>query len=1125
MATCPSCGKELPGEFPFCPFCTAPLTERPVVAAAEERKVVSVLFCDLVGFTAASEQVDPEDVRARLRPYHERVRLELERHGGTVEKFIGDAVMAVFGAPVSHEDDAERAVRAGLRVLETIDELNAEDARLDLRVRVGVNTGEAVVDREAHPERGEGMVTGDVVNTAARLQALAPVGGVAVGDGTYRLTERLFVFERLEPVVAKGKTEPIECWRPLSAHSRLGADITRTYATQLVGRADERSRLTASFEDAVGRQERRLVTLVGEPGMGKSRLCMELFGYVEERPGLVRWRQGRCLSYGDGIAFWALGEIVKAECGILESDAAEEARAKLERALPQDAQDRAWLLARLGPLVGLPGEPATQEESFTAWRRFLEGLAATTPAVVVFEDLHWADPALLAFLEHLADSAGRAPLLVLCTARPELLETRPDWTAGLRNATTINLAPLTDAETARLVSGLLERAVLPAETQQVLLERAGGNPLYAEEFVRLLTDRGDIAGEIEIPGSVQALIAARLDMLTAECKRLLQDAAVLGKVFWAGALVEMSGLDPAEVERTLNELARKELVRPARGSSMAGEAEYGFWHALVRDVAYGQIPRAGRAERHQQAAVWIERKAGERVEDLADLLAHHYVSALELTEAAGGTEATELRVEAIRYLGLAGERALSLDVDQAERTLSKALELAGEVDPQRPLLLERWARAAHQQNRLHEAREALELALASYRQSGDQLATGRALSQLYMVLGRLGDAERFEVLAEALRLLEAEPPGQNLVEAYAMQTGLHLVSGEFEETITAADKALALAAQLGLRQPANALGFRGFARGYLGEQDGVEEMRQARRLAIEQGEGRTVGLLYNNLTFQAWLYEGPQAALDLNREGIEFCRRRGIGVWAEMMAGGQTPLLAELGQVEQALADAASLADRLEKTGDVAFVEPRTQQLRLLTEQGRHDHAPSPEPMLEAARGIGEPQWVAVAVAAAAPLLNARGNTERARLLLGELDGPAGRGDPIYATLLPGLVRTALALDDPGLAASLTDGVPNLVPFQQHALATSRAQLAEAAGDHREAVPLYADAAGRWHQFGNVPERAYALLGEGRCLSAIGDPTAEQPLVAARELFAAMGYQPALAETEALLRQAQAAAT
>ena len=268
------------------------------------------------------------------------------------------------------------------------------------------------------------------------------------------------------------------------------------------------------------------MTLVGEPGMGKSRLCMELFGYVEERPGLVRWRQGRCLPYGDGIAFWALGEIVKAECGILESDAAEEARAKLERALPQDAQDEPGCWRGWVPLVGLPGEPATQEESFTAWRRFLEGLAATTPAVVVFEDLHWADPALLAFLEHLADSAGRAPLLVLCTARPELLETRPDWTAGLRNATTINLAPLTDAETARLVSGLLERAVLPAETQQVLLERAGGNPLYAEEFVRLLTDRGDIAGEIEIPGSVQALIAARLDMLTAECKRLLQDAAV-----------------------------------------------------------------------------------------------------------------------------------------------------------------------------------------------------------------------------------------------------------------------------------------------------------------------------------------------------------------------------------------------------------------------------------------------------------------------------------------------------------------------------------------------------------------------------------------------------------------------
>src|SRR5712692_1006678 len=683
----------MPGEFPFCPFCTAPLTEQSSVAAAEERKVVSVLFCDLVGFTAASEAADPEDVRARIRPYHERLRSELEGYGGTVEKFVGDAVMAVFGAPVAHEDDAERAVRAGLRILEAIEELNARDASLSLQVRVGINTGEAVVALGARPELGEGFVTGDVVNTASRLQGAAPVDGIAVSEQTFRQTERVFDYEPLEPVTVKGKAEPLAIFRPLAARARFGSDLTRSHATPLVGRDLERTLLVSTFERAVQQRSCQLVTVVGEPGVGKSRLCRELFSYIDERPGLVTWRQGRCLPYGEGIAFWALGEIVKAECGILESDSPDEVRAKLERAVAEDAPDRPWLLARLGPLVGLTAEPTGQEESFTAWRRFLEGLAATGPAVLVFEDLHWADPALLAFLEHLADWAEGVPLLVLCTARPELHEQHPTWAAGLRNATTINLAPLSDQETAQLVAALLERAVLPVETQQALLERAGGNPLYAEEFVRLLTDRGGLEGEVEVPESVQALIAARLDTLSPERKGLLQDAAVMGKVFWAGALAVMGERELGGVEQALHELARKELVRPSRTSSMETEAEYGFWHALVRDVCYSQIPRASRAERHQRAAAWIEEKAGSRAEDLADVLAHHYLAALELSRAAGQPDDPQLRAQAVRYLGLAGERALGLDVERAEHNLAQALELTGEDDPQQPLLLERWAQA------------------------------------------------------------------------------------------------------------------------------------------------------------------------------------------------------------------------------------------------------------------------------------------------------------------------------------------------------------------------------------------------------------------------------------------------
>src|SRR5712691_10092821 len=490
MAVCSSCGKELPGEFPFCPFCAAPLIEATPAPALEERKVVSVLFCDLVGFTAASEQADPEDVRARIRPYHARLREEIERYGGTVEKFVGDAVMAAFGAPVTHEDDAERGVRAGLAILEAIAELNEADPDLDLQVRVGINTGEAVVALGARPEQGEGIVTGDVVNTAARIQSAAPVGGVAVGEQTYRATSRVFEWEPLAAVSVKGKAEPLALWRAKAARARFGSDITRQYRTPLVGRELERPMLIGTFERAAQQRSVQLVTVVGEPGVGKSRLVAELFAYLEAKPGLTRWRQGRCLPYGEGITFWALGEIVKAEAGILESDSAEVAAAKLEAAISPEEPERPWLLQRLRPLVGVEAaSPAERQELFTAWRGFLEGLAAARPSVLVFEDLHWADEALLAFLEHLAEWAQGVPLLVLCTARPELHEQHPGWAGGMRNAHTINLSPLSDRETAELISHLTP-TVLSQELERAILERAGGNPLYAEEFVRLLADRG-----------------------------------------------------------------------------------------------------------------------------------------------------------------------------------------------------------------------------------------------------------------------------------------------------------------------------------------------------------------------------------------------------------------------------------------------------------------------------------------------------------------------------------------------------------------------------------------------------------------------------------------------------------
>jgi class 3 adenylate cyclase/tetratricopeptide (TPR) repeat protein len=1116
VLSCPSCGKDNPEGFQFCGFCTALLTEQPAAAVQEERKVVSVLFCDLVGFTAASDAVDPEDVRARIRPYHSRLRDEIERHGGTVEKFVGDAVMAVFGAPVAHEDDAERAVRAGLRILESIAELNETDPGLALQVRVGINSGEAVVALGAKPEQGEGIVTGDVVNTASRLQGAAPVNAVAVSESTYRATERVFDWEALEPATVKGKAEPLALWRPLRAQARLGSDVTRTLTTPLVGRELEKTLLVGTFDRAAQQRSCQLVTVVGEPGVGKSRLCAELLTHVDAQPGLTRWRQGRCLPYGDGISFWALGEIVKSECGILESDTPVQAAAKLEQAIADDDPERAWLLARLAPLVGAPAEPASQEESFAAWRRYCEGLAAERPTVLVFEDLHWADPALLAFLEHLADWAEDVPLLLLCTARPELYERHATFGADARNVQRINLSPLSHTETAQLVSALLERAVLPAETQQQLLEQAGGNPLYAEEFVRLLADRGGLGDEPEVPESVQSLIAARLDTLTPERKSLLQDAAVLGKVFWAGALAAMGGRDPAEVEQALHELARKELVRPARAGSMEGEREYAFWHVLVRDVCYGQIPRAARAARHEAAAAWLEAKAGERVEDLADVLAYHYESALDLTRAAGAAHTEELQAKAVRYLGMAGARTLALDVDRASQQLSRALELSTDDDPTRALLLERWGNAVQQQGRLEEATQVLGQALALYREQEDPVAIGRVLTRLANVSHRLGDPRCEEMLDEAVQVLEGQPPGAELVSAYTYWAGRGLFTEDLPRVFAGVEKALALAAELGLPEPAFAVHLRGAARE--GE-EGLEDLRRALELGIEQGLGRETAVIYGNLALAVYAAEGPQAGLAAYADANAFCERRGIVDVALQNSSGFPELYAELGRTAEALSEAERIAGPLERSGDMAWIFLRVLRLQLFAEIGSPDEAGDLAELEGAARETALPAAIGVALGAAAQVLLARGRPEQARAKLGELD----EWGYVAVGQLRMLVGLALGLEDAALADRFVGRVDSVAPFALHMLSSARAQLREA-GDPSAAARLYEEAAEDWEGFGHVPERAYALLGRGRCLVALDDPAAGGPLAEARELFASMGYKPALAETEALLDQAQAAA-
>src|SRR5437588_181214 len=654
----------------------------------KERKVVTVLFADLVGFTTRAETLDPEDVEAILRPYHDRLRFELERFGGTVEKFIGDAVMALFGAPIAHEDDSERAVRAALAIRDWARETEG------LEVRVGVTTGEALVNVGARPDLGEAMAAGDVVNTAARLRSAAPVNGILVGEATYRGTSAAVEYREADPVDAKGKAPPVNVWEAVQARSRFGVDVDQPDTARLVGRGRELESLRDALERVRRERSPQLVTLVGVPGIGKSRLVRELFAAVEVDPELILWRQGRSLPYGEGVSFWALAEMIKAQAGVLETDGLEQVESKLAAAVASvvpDETEARWIVGHLRPLAGLSADAELagdrRAEAFSAWRQLLEALADTQPAVLVFEDLHWADEGLLDFVDHLVDWASGVPLLVLCTARPELLERRPGWGGGKLNAHTISLAPLSDTDTARLVASLLDQPVLDAGTQAQLLARAEGNPLYAEQYVRMLAERGEAEG-LPLPETVQGIISARLDALSPDEKALLQDAAVHGKVFWAGALADGDAAPRRLVEERLHGLERKEFVQRARRSSVAGETEYAFRHLLLRDVAYGQIPRPARAEGHRRAAEWIESLG--RPEDHAETLAHHYVSALDLAKAAG-VEVAGLADRARPALREGGERAFGLYAYQAAaRFYGAALELWPEADVERPRLLFRY---------------------------------------------------------------------------------------------------------------------------------------------------------------------------------------------------------------------------------------------------------------------------------------------------------------------------------------------------------------------------------------------------------------------------------------------------
>ncbi len=795
--TCPSCGSAVPHGFTFCGACGSELSREPTVAAPiqapaappqpmslEERKPVTVLFADIEASTELATRLDPEDLRGVLRPFFEAMLEEIERHGGSVEKFIGDAVVGVFGAPIAHEDDPERAIRAALRMQDRLHELNATlsaAAGGDLTMRIGVNTGEVLAASRSGEH--EGMVTGEAVNLAARLQANAPSGSVVVGERTYRDTRHIFGFAQLPEASLKGFSRPIAAWRV--APEEVPA-ARSSHASPLVGRSEELGLLKLVYRRTLADGRPNLITVLGAPGIGKSRLADEFATQLMSEPrdeGAIPARilRGRCPPYGNGLTYWPLAEMLKAEAGILDSDSPGavvlKAREHLASVLAEDPQALGLgdvLLASIGvstgtkPLSGT-GSAVAQQTVLAAWRRYLEARAAAEPIVAIFEDIHWADASLLNLVDALA-ARVHGPVLFLCLARPDLVELRPGWGAALPNAVRFGLSPLTEHESASLVSQLLDDAA-PPDLLRLILDRSEGNPFFAGELIRMVTEDGTLERRhgkwklartlpTSLPDTVQAVILSRIDLLNDIQKRALQDAAVIGRVFWQGALARLGGHLPS----TVDELIERGLVREHDASVIAEDRELIFSHGLTPEVAYRTIPRSRRAAAHAAVATWIEEKTQGRDEEFAELLAHHAAQA--------GDDA-----RLARYALLAGHRHRRVfAAEDAVAWYDQALAAAGELAPGAASLLVGETAlsrgdAREQLGQFGEARADYELALEVARAtSGDRAwLEARALAAIVRVLhleDRFDDSRR--LMPAALEL--ARSAGQPDVEVQLLYT-------------------------------------------------------------------------------------------------------------------------------------------------------------------------------------------------------------------------------------------------------------------------------------------------------------------------------------------------------------------
>ena len=918
--------------------------------------MVTAVFTDLTGSTAMGEKLDPETVQTVMSRYFQKMSDILQAHGGTVEKFIGDAIVAVFGVPVVHEDDALRAVRATVEMRDAMTEMNKEFKErwgFELLVRTGVNTGEVIA---TDASQGDAFSTGDTMNVAARLEQNAPPGDIYIGEATYRLVGHASQTEEVEPLALKGKSQPVPAWKVVSVEER-GQAISRHLDSTLVGREDELARMLATFREAVDKRTVHMLTLFGPAGVGKSRLTAEFIAQVSKESRVL---QGRCLPYGEGITFFPLGEAIKEASEITEDDSTEEALAKIGKLVVGD-DESSVVVERLAAAIGLTEDAVGSHEILWAVRKLFESLAGEKPLVVMFDDIHWAEPTFLEMLEYLTGWTQDSPIFLLTPSRKELLESRPGWGTGQPNSSTLTLEPLEADDSEKLIENLLGQTGLPERAYESIITAAEGNPLFVEEMLRILIDDGvlekrngswELTGELAdfaVPPTIQALLSARLDKLKESERDVIQRASVIGKTFWWGAVTELSPSEiKSQVGSHLQTLVRRELVLPER-SNFPGEDAFLFGHILIRDAAYDGLSKGVRAQLHEAFASWLEAKMKERVVEYEEILGYHLEQAAKYHDELGSPVAVAdtISERAALWLGRAGRRALARsDMPAASKLLQRAADLLPDQDPRRLELLLDLSDALKDMGELTRAEEvysdgARVLKSLKERRLEARFEILKAVLELHTGRAAGTEGEMLRRARDAIAVFEELDDELGLSQAHQLQAEVHWDEGEYVETEKALERALVHAEKAeNEREKSKILGWLVSAL-FWGPTNAEEALERCEQILVSASGDRLVEA--KTMTILAGLH-AMRADFDKGRKLFDKGRslQTELGQNLSLAAGPQVSGMIEMlaGDYVVAEREFASSYEALNEIGDKGFLVTSAAFLgRALYEQGRYDEA------------------------------------------------------------------------------------------------------------------------------------------------------------------------------------------